>query len=193
MRGTLMDLTHLPPEFLPEEQWSVFGYEEATFPGCSVRRSPSTGGRPQCHHRPHLRRDHSGDGRSRPTGPTGTWWPTCSGRCHCVAGSPKSSPPVCHQLLDEVAGDGCADLVQSLTYEFPTRVIASILGLPGRRSGDVSCTVDPADRHRRRNGVGIRRLAEVRDYFQGLIEQRRSTPPTTSSVTWWPQRSKVSG
>ncbi len=31
MRGTLADLSHLPPEFIPEEQWSVFRYEDVSW------------------------------------------------------------------------------------------------------------------------------------------------------------------
>jgi cytochrome P450 len=35
------------------------------------------------------------------------------------------------ELIDAFAGDGRADLIPQLTFPFPVRVIARILGLPG--------------------------------------------------------------
>src|SRR4029078_13211303 len=38
--------------------------------------------------------------------------------------------PICDQLIDEFKADGEVDLVKAVTFEFPTRVTASLLGLP---------------------------------------------------------------
>ena len=38
--------------------------------------------------------------------------------------------PICNQLIDEFIAAGEADLVRNFTFEFPTRVIAKLLGLP---------------------------------------------------------------
>ncbi len=173
MRGTLMDLTHLPPEFLPEEQWSVFGYEDVSRVFRETQSFNSAG-------------HNATIGLIFGETILGMDGPAHRAHRNLVANAfrekslrrwePEVIAPVCHQLLDEVAGDGCADLVQSLTYEFPTRVIASILGLP----------VDDLEMFRalsiRLIGIagemesGFAASLELRDYFQGLIEQRRSTP-----------------
>jgi cytochrome P450 len=42
--------------------------------------------------------------------------------------------PICDQLVDEFKNDGEADLVKAVTFEFPTRVTAALLGLPRKRS-----------------------------------------------------------
>ncbi|HTT86493.1 MAG TPA: cytochrome P450 [Acidimicrobiales bacterium] len=38
--------------------------------------------------------------------------------------------PICHELIDRFARHGRAELVRQLTFEFPVRVIARLLGLP---------------------------------------------------------------
>ena len=38
--------------------------------------------------------------------------------------------PICNALIDEFIDTGEADLVRNFTFEFPTRVIAKLLGLP---------------------------------------------------------------
>ena len=43
---------------------------------------------------------------------------------------PSVIGPVCDQLIDEIKDDGHADLVKALTFEFPTRIISALLGLP---------------------------------------------------------------
>ncbi len=173
MRGTLMDLSHFPPEFLPDEQWSVFRYEDVSRVFRETKSFNSAG--------------HNntiglifGETILSMDGP--------DHRAHrsLVANAfkerslrrwePEVIAPVCHQLLDDVADVGSADLVQALTYEFPTRVIASILGLP----------VEDLDMFRalsiRLIGIagemesGLAASLELRDYFQGLIDRRRSAP-----------------
>ncbi len=173
MRGTLMDLTHLPAEFVPEEQWSVFRYEDVSRVFRETKSFNSAG--------------HN-DTIGLIFGETilGMDGPAHRAHRNLVAHAfrekslrrwePEVIAPVCHQLLDEVADDGTADLVQALTYEFPTRVIASILGLP----------VEDLEMFRelsiRLIGIagemeaGFAASMDLRDYFQELIDRRRSSP-----------------
>jgi cytochrome P450 len=173
MRGTLMDLTHLPAQFVPEEQWSVFRYEDVSRVFRETKSFNSAG--------------HN-DTIGLIFGETilGMDGPVHRAHRNLVAHAfrekslrrwePEVIAPVCRQLLGEVAEDGYADLVQALTYEFPTRVIASILGLP----------VEDLEMFRelsiRLIGIagemeaGFAASMELRDYFQGLIDRRRSSP-----------------
>ena len=173
MPGTLMDLTHLPAEFLPEEQWSVFRYEDVSRVFRETKSFNSAG--------------HA-DTVGLIFGETILGMDGPAHRAHrsLVANAfkekslrrwePEVIAPVCNQLLDDVADDGTADLVQALTYEFPTRVIAAILGLP----------VEDLEMFRelsiRLIGIagqmeaGYAASMELRDYFQGLIDLRRSKP-----------------
>jgi cytochrome P450 len=168
-----MDLTHLPADFLPEEQWSVFRYEDVSRVFRETKSFNSAG--------------HN-DTIGLIFGETilGMDGPAHRAHRNLVAHAfrekslrrwePEVIAPVCHQLLDEVADDGSADLVQTLTYEFPTRVIASILGLP----------VEDLEMFRelsiRLIGIagemeaGFAASMALRDYFQGLIDRRRSSP-----------------
>ncbi|MFD6456230.1 cytochrome P450, partial [Nocardia sp. NPDC060220] len=43
---------------------------------------------------------------------------------------PEVVRPICDELIDEFIDEGRADLVRDFTFEFPTRVIARLLGLP---------------------------------------------------------------
>ena len=43
---------------------------------------------------------------------------------------PAVIDPICDQLVDEIKDDGAADLITAVTFEFPTRVTAALLGLP---------------------------------------------------------------
>ena len=173
MRGTLADLSHLPPEFIPEEQWSVFRYEDVSRVFRETKSFNSSG---------------YNDTVGLVMGETilGMDGPAHRAHRNLVANAfkerslrrwePEVIAPVCHELLDEVTERGHADLVQSLTFEFPTRVIASILGLPRddlERFRDLSI---------RLIGIagamesGFSASLELSEYFQVLIDNRRSTP-----------------
>ena len=86
---------------------------------------------------------------------------------------PSVIGPVCDQLIDEIKNDGHADLVKALTFEFPTRIISELLGLPPedldmfrRLSMDIISI--PTDIM-----AGLTAAAELHDYFLGQVEQRR--------------------
>jgi cytochrome P450 len=84
--------------------------------------------------------------------------------------------PICDGLIDEFIDTGDADLVRNYTFEFPTRVIARLLGLPDedlpmfrkRAVQLISYTVD----YER----AFEASTALKDYFLAQIERRRSRP-----------------
>jgi cytochrome P450 len=83
--------------------------------------------------------------------------------------------PICDQLVDEIKDDGHADLVKAVTFEFPTRVTAALLGLPQedlemfrRLSLDLISIMDDIE-------AGLNASVELGKYFQEQVDQRRST------------------
>ena len=81
-----------------------------------------------------------------------------------------------HELLDDFAGDGQADLVRQLTFPFPVRVIARVLGLPEadwprflRLSTELIAVMRNYDR-------AVAASKELRGYFAGIIADRRRDP-----------------
>jgi len=83
---------------------------------------------------------------------------------------------VCDELIDRFAGAGSVDLVRSFTFPFPVQVIARILGLPRedypkfqRWSIELISVGWDWDR-------GIAASRSLRDYFQGIVDQRRREP-----------------
>src|SRR6476660_7152792 len=89
---------------------------------------------------------------------------------------PEIVRPVVNTLIDEFIDAGEADLVKDFTFEFPTRVISKLLGLPEedlawfrRRAVElISYTV----RYKR----AFEASAELKEYFLQQIELRRSKP-----------------
>ncbi|MGB3285882.1 cytochrome P450 [Mycolicibacter algericus] len=84
--------------------------------------------------------------------------------------------PVCNALIDEFIDTGSADLVAGFTFEFPTRVISKLLGLPEadlpwfrqRAIELISYTVD----HERAFSAS----AALKDYFLDQMDERKSHP-----------------
>ena len=89
---------------------------------------------------------------------------------------PEIVRPVCSALIDEFAEAGEADLVKQFTFEFPTRVISRLLGLP---EGDL-----PMFRRRAIQLISynldykraFEASAALKEYFLEQIEQRKSKP-----------------
>lgn len=84
--------------------------------------------------------------------------------------------PICNALIDEFIEAGQADLVRQFTFEFPTRVIATLLGLPEedlpmfhRRAVEL---ISYAVRYER----AFEASAALQEYFVEQIEARRSKP-----------------
>ncbi|MEV5652007.1 cytochrome P450 [Nocardia sp. NPDC052254] len=89
---------------------------------------------------------------------------------------PEIVRPVCNALIDEFAERGSADLVKEFTFEFPTRVIAALLGLPEEdlpffRRAAVAI-ISYADKVPR----ALQASKDLKHYFLGQIEQRRANP-----------------
>ena len=89
---------------------------------------------------------------------------------------PEIVRPVCNALIDEFAQSGQTDLVRKFTFEFPTRVISRLLGLPEndlpmfrRRAIQlISYNVDYK--------TAFEASAALQDYFLEQIELRKSEP-----------------
>ncbi|MED5811998.1 cytochrome P450 [Mycolicibacterium sp. 050232] len=89
---------------------------------------------------------------------------------------PEVVRPICEALIDEFIEAGTADLVRDFTFEFPTRVISTLLGLPEadlpwfrqRAVELISYTV----KYKR----AFEASAALKDYFLTQIDLRRSKP-----------------
>ena len=86
---------------------------------------------------------------------------------------PEVIDPICDQLVDEFKNLGQADLVKAVTFEFPTRVTAALLGLPQedlemfrRLSLDLISIMDDIE-------AGLNASIELGTYFQEQVNQRR--------------------
>jgi cytochrome P450 len=89
---------------------------------------------------------------------------------------PEVVRPIVNGLIDELIDDGHADLVKAFTFEFPTRVITRLLGLPEE---------DLATFRRRAvqlisYAVNYKKAFEaseaLKEYFLEQIDKRRSKP-----------------
>ncbi len=86
--------------------------------------------------------------------------------------------PVVDEMIDGFATRGSAELVSEFTYHYPAMVIAEILGLPRadhdffqpRALAVINVAVRPEE--------GILASEELRDYFEGFMEERREHPGT---------------
>jgi cytochrome P450 len=89
---------------------------------------------------------------------------------------PEVIDPICDQLVDEFSDDGEVDLVKAVTFEFPTRVTAALLGLPQedlelfrKLSLDLISITEDIE-------AGLNASVELGTYFQQQVDQRRSKP-----------------
>ena len=96
---------------------------------------------------------------------------------------PEFIGPIIDELIDRFAADGQADLVRQLTFEFPVRVIARLLGLPEedfpqfqRWSVELIGLVADIDR-------GLAASESLREYFAGWWRSAGPGRPRTSSAT----------
>ncbi len=86
--------------------------------------------------------------------------------------------PIVNKRVDALAGQSRAELIGDLTFPFPIQVIAAMLGLPEADLPEfhrlavelISISVD-IER-------GLIASQSLRDYFAGIVEQRRSKPGT---------------
>ena len=84
--------------------------------------------------------------------------------------------PMVESIVDEIAARGHGDLVRELTFPFPVRVIAGMLGLPAEDLPQfhrwavelISVGFDFE--------VGVAASEKLRDYFASVLAPRRSAP-----------------
>ena len=89
---------------------------------------------------------------------------------------PEFIAPIIDEQIDRFVADGEADLVRQLTFEFPVRVIARLLGLPEedfpqfhRWRIELIGLVADIDR-------GLAASESLREYFAGVVADRTGPP-----------------
>ena len=129
--GALADHSQLPEELRPNDEWVLFGYDgvfqalrdDRIFTSAAYGNTIglvmghtilAMGGKEHHDHRNPVAKAFRATALER-------WGLSVIG-------------PVCDQLVDELKNDGQADLVKAVTFEFPTQIISTLLGLPLRIS-----------------------------------------------------------
>jgi cytochrome P450 len=168
--GSLSDNTQLPEELRPSDEWVLFGYDgvfqafrdDRIFTSAAYDKTIglvmghtilAMGGREHHDHRNLVAKAFRATALER-------WEPSVIG-------------PVCDRLVDEIKNDGHADLVKAVTFEFPTRIISTLLGLPAEdldffRRLSLDLISIPTD-----IVAGLNAATELGDYFLKQVEQRR--------------------
>src|ERR1700753_2932227 len=168
--GPLMDHELMPPELNPEAEWVLFGYDgvfqafrdDKIFTSAAYDKTIglvmghmilAMGGKEHHDHRSLVAKACRSAALER-------WEPSVIG-------------PVCDQLIDEIKDDGHADLVKALTFEFPTRIISELLGLPREdldmfRRLSLDLISIPTDIM-----AGLNAADELHGYFLQEVDQRR--------------------
>ena len=171
-RGTLMESDLMPAELKVEENWTLFDFESvfAAFREDTVFASemynntiglvfgPTILGMHGKQHHDH----RSLVSKAFKQSALAQW-------------EPEVIDPICDQLVDEFKDDGGADLVKAVTFEFPTRVTAALLGLPQedlemfrRLSLQLISITEDIE-------AGLTASVELGIYFQEQVDQRRRT------------------
>ena len=89
---------------------------------------------------------------------------------------PEVVRPICDALIDEFVDAGNADLVRDFTFEFPTRVIAKLLGLPAEDLPTFRRRAVELINYTVKYERAFEASAALKDYFLAQIEQRRAKP-----------------
>ncbi|UUO00824.1 cytochrome P450 [Mycolicibacterium novocastrense] len=89
---------------------------------------------------------------------------------------PEVVRPVVTALIDEFIENGHADLVRDFTFEFPTRVISKLLGLPEEDLPWFRKRAVELISYHVRYKRAFEASAALRDYFLAQIDKRRSKP-----------------
>jgi cytochrome P450 len=171
-RGTIMDTSMAPPALAGADEWTLFDFESvfAAFRDDDVYGSemynqtiglvfgPTILGMHGKQHHDH----RSLVAKAFRQSSLAQW-------------EPEVIDPICDQLVEEIKNDGEADLIKAITFEFPTRVTAALLGLPQedlelfrRLSLDLISITEDIE-------AGLNASVELGTYFQDQVDQRRST------------------
>lgn len=169
-QGTIMDTSMTPPELLSAQEWTLFDFDSvfAAFRDGDTYTSQiyentidlvlgptilSMHGKQHHDHRSLVAKAFRQSALE--------YW------------EPALIDPICHELIDAIKDDGGADLVQALTFEFPTRITAALLGLPQqdlelfrRLSLELISITEDIE-------AGLNASVELGAYFQDLVDQRR--------------------
>ncbi|GAA4541724.1 cytochrome P450 [Mycobacterium paraffinicum] len=168
--GALTDHSQMPEELRPNDEWVLFGYDpvfqafrddrifsshkyDETIGLVMGHTILAMGGKEHHDHRNLVAKAFRATALER-------WEPSVIG-------------PACDQLVDEIKNDGHADLVKAVTFEFPTRIISTLLGLPPEdldffRRLSLDLISIPTDIM-----AGLNAAAELHGYFLEQVEQRR--------------------
>jgi cytochrome P450 len=171
-RGTIMDQSMSPPELLPGEEWTLFDFNSvfAAFRDDELFGSEQYNNTIGLVFGPTILGMHGKQHHDHRSLVSKAFRQSALERWE-----PAVIDPICDHLVDGIKDDGAADLVTSVTLEFPTRVTAALLGLPEedldlfrRLSFDlISIYVDIE--------AGLRASVELQSYFQEQVDQRRRT------------------
>jgi cytochrome P450 len=89
---------------------------------------------------------------------------------------PEIVRPICDALIDEFIDAGHADLVRDFTFEFPTRVIAKLLGLPADDLPTFRQRAVQLINYTVKYERAFEASAALKDYFLEQIQWRRAKP-----------------
>lgn len=89
---------------------------------------------------------------------------------------PEVVRPIVNGLIDEFIRDGHADLVKAFTFEFPTRVITRLLGLPEEDLPTFRRRAVQLISYAVNYEKAFEASAALKDYFLEQIDKRRSKP-----------------
>jgi cytochrome P450 len=169
-RGTVMDTSMAPPELIPDEEWTLFDFNSvfAAFRDDELFNSDMYNNTIGLVFGPTILGMHGKQHHDHRNLVAKAFRQSALERWE-----PAVIDPICDQLVDEIKDDGSADLVTAVTFEFPTRVTAALLGLPQedlelfrKLSLDlISIQVDIE--------AGLIASVELGTYFQAQVDQRR--------------------
>lgn len=170
-RGTVMDYGIVPPEMIPDDEYTLFTYPLVSQAFRDHNRFSSSGydatmgliiGPSMLGMTGQKHRDHRNLVSKAFRAKSLARW------------EPEFIAPICAELIDNIKADGHADLVDALTFEFPTRVTAKLLGLP---AGDLEMfrklSIDLISIQQDIE-AGFNASISLATYFREQIEQRRS-------------------
>ena len=89
---------------------------------------------------------------------------------------PEVVRPIVNGLIDEFIDDGHTDLVKAFTFEFPTRVITRLLGLPEEDLPTFRRRAVQLISYAVNYKKAFEASAALKDYFLEQIDKRRSKP-----------------